>query len=60
MSGTPANTAKMLYELYYGSKEYALAEVFCMAKAYDGKQGDMPNSYWRDVFIEIQKLNHKV
>ena len=56
MAGTAQQTAKQLNDLYYGNKEAALAEVFCMAKAYEGKQGDMPNSYWRDVFLELQKL----
>ena len=56
MTGTPAHTAKQIYNLYCDNKEAALAEVFCMAKAYHNKQGDMPNTYWRDVFIELQKI----
>lgn len=56
MAGTPQNTAKQLYDLYFGNKDLALAEVFCMAKAFSEKDGDMPNSYWRDVFLAIQKM----
>lgn len=57
MAGTPKQTAEQIYNLYYGNKDEALVEVFNMAKAFDGKRGDMPNSYWRDVFLELQKLN---
>lgn len=56
MSGTPQNTAKQIMELYFNNKDAALAEVFNMAKAFEGKNGDMPNTYWRDVFLAIQKL----
>lgn len=47
-------TAKLLLELYFNNKELALAELFNMAKAYAGKAGDMPNSFWRDVFRAIE------
>lgn len=49
-------TAKQLLELFLNNKDLALAEVFHMAKVYSGKAGDMPNTFWRDVFIVIQKL----
>lgn len=49
-------TAKRLFDLYFGNKELALAEVFCMAKAYAGKKGDMPNAFWRDVFIALNSM----
>lgn len=48
--------AKQLYELYLSNKDLALAEVFNMAKVYNGKAGDMPNTFWRDVFIAIQAI----
>lgn len=49
-------TAKLLLELYHNNRDLALAEVFNMAKVYNGKAGDMPNHFWRDVFILIQDI----
>ena len=48
--------AKKILDLYYNNKDGALAEVFNMAKCYDGKRGDMTDYFWRDVFIAIQKM----
>jgi hypothetical protein len=56
MAGTAKETATQIYNLYCGNTNEALSEVFNMAKAFEGKRDDMPNSYWRDVFIELQQL----
>lgn len=52
MHKTTLEYAKMLYNLYHGNKDLALAEVFNAAKT----QPIIENSYWRDVFIFIQGM----